>query len=262
METNIGIQNEENFVKCIDGKTYDELSKHLQYFLHFLFPVIDTSKKFHCFLTTNYIKPDICITLEDQMRYVSLKYGQSDIFHNENIMSFIEFLRNNSISEESIKTYLLYHYGDGTTDGTGKYRLTSVELRFHYKEELSKLNEELNKDKEFVKKFVDRAMFQGINHLANRADYIYHGDPEYGAFISRYQLMQRIEKKNYGFMTECVHIGPLVIRPHARYSNKAVRNDENRQRVEVGYPKIVQEIMFVFPKIPFDKNIDWNVTHH
>ena len=73
MDTNIGIQNEENFVKAIDNKTYNELNKHLQYFLHFLFPVIDTSKKFHCSMTTNYIKPDICISLESEMQYVSLK---------------------------------------------------------------------------------------------------------------------------------------------------------------------------------------------
>ena len=260
METNIGIQNEENFVKCIDNKTYDELNKHLQYFLHFLFPVIDTSKKFHCCLTTNYIKPDICISLESEMRYVSLKYGQSDVFHNENIKSFVQFLRDNGISEEAIKTYLLYHYGDGTTNGTGKHRMNAVELRFHYKKELDELNEEFNKNKEFVKKFVDRAIFQGVNHLAYRADYLYHGDTDYGVFLSRYQLLQRVEQKNYGFMTECVHIGPLVIRPHARYSNKAIRNDESRQMVEASYPKIVQNIMFIFPKYAFSENVDWNVT--
>ena len=262
MDTNIGIQNEENFVKAINNKTYDELSKHLQYFLHFLFPVIDTSKKFHCSMTTNYIKPDICISLESEMQYVSLKYGQSDVFHNENILTFIEFLRKNDISEESIKTYLLFHYGDGTTDGTGKNRYTAVELRFHYREELQKLNEELNKNKEFVKKFVDRAMFQGVNSLANRADYIYHGDPDYGIFLSRYQLLNRIETKNFSFMTECVHIGPLVLRPHARYSNKTVRNDQSRHIVEASYPKIVQAIMYIFPRYPFDENIDWNVSRH
>ena len=262
MDTNIGIQNEENFVRCINNKSYDELNKHLQFFLQFLFPVIDTSKKFHCELTHNYIKPDICISLDSEMRYVSLKYGQSDVFHNENILTFVEFLRKNGISEQSINTYLLYHYGDGTTNGTGKHRLSSVELRFHYKEELDKLNQELNKDKEFVKKFIDRAMFQGVNDLANRADYLYHGDTDYGVFLSRYQLMQRVETKNYSFMTECIHIGPLVIRPHARYSNKPIQNNRSRELVEASYPKIVQSIMFIFPKFPFSENITWNVSRH
>lgn len=262
MSTNIGIQNEENFVKAIDNKTYDELNKHLQYFLHFLFPVIDTNKKFHCCMTQNYIKPDICISLESEMRYISLKYGQSDVFHNENILTFVQFLRDNGISEESINTYLLYHYGDGTTNGTGKHRLTSVELRFYYKEQLKKLNEEFNKNKDFVKKFIDRAIFQGVNHLANRADYVYHGDTEYGVFISRYQLMQRVEVKNYDFMTGCVHIGPLVIRPHARYSNKPIQNSDSRKMVEASYPKIVQNIMFIFPKYPFSEDVNWNMSRY
>ena len=37
MNTIIGIQNEENFVRLIDNQTYEQLSKHLQYFLHFQF---------------------------------------------------------------------------------------------------------------------------------------------------------------------------------------------------------------------------------
>lgn len=262
MNPNIGVQNEEKFVNAINNKTYDELPKHLQYFLHYLFPEINKKKKFRCEMTTNFAKPDICISQESEMRFVSLKYGQSETVHNESILTFVQFLRNNGISEDTIKMYLLYHYGDGTTDGTGKHRLSSVEVRFHYKNEFEKLNEELNKDKEFVKKFADRVMFQGVNKLANRADYIYHGDTEYGVFMSRSQLMERIDHKSYGFMTECVHIGPFVVRPHARYSNKPIRSIEHRQTVAVNYPRIVQDIMYIFPKYPFSEDIDENVHLH
>lgn len=262
MNTVVGIENEENFVKSIDNKTYFELTKHLQYFLHYLFPVINDSVKFHCFQTRNFCKPDVCISLESEMRYVSLKYGECETVHNENIITFKKFLEENGISKEAINTYLLYHYGDGTTDGTGKRRLGSVEVRFHYEKEIIKLNEELNKSKDFVKKFAERVMFQGVNPQANCAEYIYHGDIDYGVFMSKYQMMQHLDKKNYDYMTSCVHIGPFVVRPHARYSNKAIRNEEHRHTVVVNYPKIIQDIMYIFPRYPFDENHDYNVNFH
>ena len=89
MNTIIGIENEENFVKNLDNKKYDELTKHLQYFLHYLFPFIDANVKFHCFQTRNFCKPDICISHESEMRYVSLKYGECETVHNENIITFM-----------------------------------------------------------------------------------------------------------------------------------------------------------------------------
>ena len=262
MNTIVGIENEENFVRCIDNKKYFDLSKHLQYFLRYLFPFVDASEKFHCFQTRNFMKPDICISLQSEMRYVSLKYGEADTVHNENILTFKKFLEENGISQEAINTYLLYHYGDGTTDGSGKRRLGSVEVRFHYEEEIKKLNEEFNQSKEFIKKFADRVMFQGVNPQANCADFIYHGDVDYGVFMSRYQLMQHIDKKNWDFMTGCVHIGPFVVRPHARYSNKEIRNEEHRHTVVVNYPKIIQDIMYIFPRYAFDENHDYNVNFH
>ena len=262
MNTVIGIQNEENFVRLIDNQSYEQLSKHLQYFLHYLFPVIILDAKLHCFQTRNFCKPDICISQQSEMRYVSLKYGESDTVHNENIITFKQFLKENGISDEAIETYLLYHYGDGTTDGTGKRRMGSVEVRFHYDERIKKLNEELNKSKDFVKKFADRVMFQGVNPDANRADFIYHGDHEYGVFMSRFQLMQHIDKRNWDYMTTCVHVGPFVIRPHARYSNKPILNEEHRHTVVVNYPKIIQDIMYIFPRYPFDEDHDYNVEFH
>ena len=262
MNTIIGIENEENFVRCIDNKKYDELNKHLQYFLHYLFPVINAETKFHCFQTRNFAKPDICISLESEMRFVSLKYGECETVHNENIITFKQFLKDNGISDEAIEAYLLYHYGDGTTDGTGTRRMGSVEARFHYQDKIKKLNEEFNKSKDFVKKFAERVMFQGVNPQANGADYIYHGDTDYGVFMSKYQLMKQLDKKNYDYMTSCVHIGPFVVRPHARYSNKEIRNVEHRHTVVINYPKIIQDIMYIFPRYPFDEEHNYNVNFH
>lgn len=245
MNTMIGIQNEENFVKALDNKTYSELNKNLQLFLFYLYPNIDKTMKFHCYMTENFVKPDIVIHQNQQYRYVSLKYGQAETLHNESIRTFVEFLRDCQISEESIETYLLYHYGDGTTDGTGKRRMGSVETRFTYDDRIKKLNEELNSSKSLIKEFADRVMFQGVNLQANRADYIYHGDPDSGVFISREQFMRHVDRKNWSFMVRCVHIGPFVIRPHARYADREILNEAHRHTVTVNYPGIVNDLLYI-----------------
>jgi len=245
MNTSIGIINEENFVKSINGNMFNDLNKNLQYFLYYLFPKLDKNKKFTCYRTEYLIKPDIIISQDSIMRFISLKYGQSETLHNEHILTFIQFLKDCGISDETIHTYLLYHYGDGTTNGTGKKRMNSVEVRFTYDEQIKKMNEEFNSSKEFIKKFLDRVMFQGVNPSASMAEYIYHGDVDYGVFCSRNQFRRHIDRKNWDYMQTCVHVGPFVIRPHARYVNKEIRNEESRNTVEVNYPRLVQDIAYI-----------------
>jgi len=245
MNTTIGIQNEENFVKELDNKLFGELNKNLQMFLFYLFPNIDKTARFHCYMTENFCKPDIVIYQNDQYRYVSVKYGQAETVHNENIMTFIEFLRDCQISEETIESYLLYHFGDGTKDGTGKRRMDSVETRFTYDDRIKKMNEEFNSSKAFIKGFADRTMFQGVNPQASRADYLYHGDPDKGVFISRDQVMKHIDRKDWSFMNRCVHIGPLIVRPHARYAGKEILNEKHRHTVAVNYPGIVSDMLYI-----------------
>ena len=251
MNTTIGIENEEKMCLSFNNKNYYELNKNLQLLAYYLFPRLDKEKNFRCFQTENFIKPDICISQESEMKYVSLKYGQSETLHNENIKTFVNFLRDSNISEETIETYLLYHYGDGTTDGTGKRRMSSIEARFAYDDRIRKMNEEFNNSKTFIKKAAERFMFQGVNPDANKAEYIYHGDPEYGVFCSRNQFMRHIEKKNWEYMTTCVHIGPFVIRPHARYSNKEILNESHRHTVVVNYPRFVQDLIYISSRYSF-----------
>lgn len=245
MNTTIGIENEEKLCESINNKTFYELNMNLQYFMFYLFPHIDKEKKLKCFQTENFIKPDICISQEKDLKFVSVKYGQSETLHNEDIRTFIQFLKDCHISDYTIETYLLYHYGDGTIDGTGQRRMQSIEIRYMYDDRIRKMNEEFNSSKEFIKKFADRVMFQGVNPDASKAEYIYHGDVDYGVFVSRYQFMRHIEKKNWDFMQTCVHVGPFVIRPHARYANKEIRNENHRHTVVINYPRFVQDLLYI-----------------
>lgn len=245
MNTSIGVAVEEKLVHQINDKKYSELNANLQHFISLLFPFLDKDKKIKCYKTEDFIKPDICISQEEDRRFISVKFGSSETLHTENIISFVNFLKDNGIDDYTIETYLLYHYGDGTTNGTGENRMSSVETRFRMDERIRRMNQVLNSSKAFVKAFADRVMWKGVNPQAEQAEYLYHGDEDFGLFITRKQMLRHIDTKTWDYMDSCVHVGPFVLRPKARYSNKTIINEENRRLVVVTYPRLLSDVGYI-----------------
>jgi hypothetical protein len=245
MSLNEGALNEERMILAINDKKFEELNPNLQTFIMQLFPELDKSKRLSCCHAEEYTKPDIVISQGPKRRYVSLKTGTSDTMHNEKIEPFIDFLKENGFDDYTIESFLLYHYGDGTTDGSGETRLGVFDVRKKYDERIRALNDAFNRSKDFIKKFADRVMFQGVNPLAMPADVIYHGNEEFGLYMSKYQFMRHVERKTWSYMEFSVHVGPFVIRPKARYPGREIKNDENRRIVVVNYPRIMNDIPWI-----------------
>lgn len=245
MSVNEGLLNEERMIVALNHKLFDELNANLQTFVLQLIPELDKRKRINCYKAEEYTKPDIVISQGDKVRYVSLKTGTSDTMHNEKIEPFVEFLKENGFDDYTIESFLLYHYGDGTTDGTGERRMGVYEVRQKYDKRITAMNAAFNKDKEFVKKFADRVMWQGVNPLAMPADVIYHGTEEYGTYMSKFQMSRHIERKDWSYMVFAVHVGPFIIRPKARYPGREIKNDENRRIVVVNYPRIQADIPWI-----------------
>ena len=76
-------------VHQINDKKFSELNGNLQHFISFLFPFLNKDKKIKCYQTENFIKPDICISQDEERRYVSIKFGSSETLHTENIFHLL-----------------------------------------------------------------------------------------------------------------------------------------------------------------------------
>lgn len=249
MSNNYGSQNELNFVYEINSKKLKDIKQNLRYFVQYLFPNAHDEDVIHCYKTEDYIKPDICIEWMDKRAFVSLKYGVSDTVHGESLASFTTFLKGLGVEDEFIKTILLFAYGDGTTDGTGEKRKNGEDIRYELKNEIRILNQKLS-DKGIIKAVVNRLLFEGVNPLAYKAQYIYHGNIEFGYFVSKNQVMKHINCKNWDFM-DCPHIGPIVFRPHARYSDKQILNDKFRHELKFTWPNLQQDICYISKRYNF-----------
>jgi len=247
MNTSHGILNEEKFTVAIEGKKFKELNHNLQYFVRYLFPYIEDDDVLHCQRTDDYIKPDIYIQWKLEKRFVSLKYGSSTEVHTELLESFMNYLRSLNVEEKVIDIWMRFHFGDGTNDGTGNKRLPGIEVRFAMRDEIKYLNEYLNSNRDLVAQVVDRALFRGVDPLAPKADYLYYGDPDYGSFVSRGQVIKHIHAKTWMYV-EAPHLGPLIFRPHARYAEKEIRNPIFHRQIRFTWPNLEADIRYIFKR--------------
>ena len=227
---NSGLKNEINIINAINNKTYGELNDNLKLMMNYFCDSFSKILRFKAKKCEKYDKADICITYKSRKYYISLKNGTSSYLHCEYIKTFILFLRKYGISEETQKTLLYYHFGDCTLNGTGKKRYSRNEIIKILGNKISKANLELNSNKELVRDFVIKCIFEGNKDHQQAADYIYHGDENNGVMCSKKQIMNFIMRRNFDTLIS-PHIGPIIINPYVRYVNFKELHPERRNIV-------------------------------
>lgn len=176
---------------------------------------------------------------------ISLKTGTACEVHRENVKTFIPFLRRLGISEKTLKTIVLFQYGDKTYDGSGKERMTSGETFAWLEKQIKEANEELNSRKDLINLVLERCVFQGIDCKARHAEYIYHGSRSDGIIISQNQINKYVEKKRFDYINH-LHIGPLLLRPHARYAHgNYVFKEESRSQLTLYWPNFRVDLEYI-----------------
>lgn len=240
-----GIIFEQKVVDALNNKKYKELSNNMRSIIDTIYPNIKPREFITCRLTQDFIKPDIIISIKKhESAYVSLKHGASTVMHSESIKEFVLFLRSLGVSTRAQKILLLYHYGDGTMDGSGKIRKDYHETYQWLEKDIQEFNEEINSNPDLVEAILDRLIFQGVNSKATSATHIYQGDMSYGTTVSKLQIYKHLKRKKYDFY-ENMHIGPLLIKAHARYSHKEIVDPKRREKVEFYWPKFESDIKYI-----------------
>lgn len=238
---NSGILNEEAMVEAINGKRFNQLNRNLQYNRKILFDGVEDNSLFSCEKRNPRGKPDIHIICNGQEHFLSLKSGAAETVQAEDIRKFIFFLRRYNVSVQAQKTILLFQYGDRTRTGTGKeIRYSERELMTILKREIQDCNHELNSKQDLISDFVVFCLFEGNFEDLPKADYIYHGNPDYGVLCSKVQVKKHIERKSYSYLTH-PHIGPLLYGPRARYVDFNDRFPERRHLIAFRWPRLSQD---------------------
>ena len=129
-------------------------------------------------------------------------------------------------------------------DGSGEKRMDYRQLIHKLAPRIVELNKELNSNKAFVKEFIYRCLFKGTQEKNIEADYIYHGDINYGVVCSKDQIFKHVDRRSWDYMDN-LHIGPIQFRPHARYTNTEIKKEERRWKVDFWWARLSADLDYI-----------------
>lgn len=236
---NAGKKVELDFVKFINYKKYSDLNPNLKEFIKFLFNNIKDEDILQCKRLNTLGKSDIKIKLKDMIKYISIKSGSQNSVHTEKLETFITFLRQIGIKEEILSILLLYHFGDGTKDGTGKIRWSAEEAKLKYTKEIKKFNQFIN-NHYCLEKLINRILFEGTSNKIV-ANVIYYGDIKYGVWAEKEELLKYF-LKNKCFYINTPHFSSLTYQNWCRniYFNR--KSEEHRYYIQIKWFSILSDI--------------------
>ena len=242
MDTNEtdGFQNEINFANALNGKKVKTLLPNFQDMLFQLYGYIDYNAYVFCHVDHTKRKYDIIITIDHQVKRISIKKGVNNSVHTEGISYFIHFLIECKIPREVINNYLYYHYADGTKNGKGKKRISSSEYQEKHKNSIEMINQAFNEET-VLKKVITRFILKGTNSVTE-IDGIIYGIPNDFLFLLKQDIMNILMSKA-NICSKGIHFGSLYCQPKARNLNYNSKYEKDRFCIQIKWYSIFDDIM-------------------
>lgn len=241
---NYGYQNEKDFVVLFNNKYLYELDENSQKFLKDIYDnKIDDTEPFKCWKNKMVQKADIFIKYKNIIKNISLKCGNGNSIHHEQIQEFERYLWNIGLSNETIQKYIGYHYGyvkDECGYNDYSHQLSSDEYKKLYQKELNEFNLAINKTRIIVD-MVDRFVIKGRNSDYD-IDALICGKVDNYVWIKKYDLYDLILSKRCLEYTS-PHIACLTIGPKKRCLNGKTDNIKDKYQICVRWNFIMEDII-------------------
>ena len=237
---NDGIRNEYLFIKEINGKKFSELSFLIQEMILFLYPWIKPNNFIKCFKNVEYEKADIVLQVGYVKKYVSIKKGHRNSIHCESVKKFISFLKKINIKANIINEILKYQYADGTLNGTGNLRLSSIEYKEKNRESINLINRKLNST-EIIEEVINRFIIQGTQKHSKKIDLLVYGSPNDFFFITPKEIYNYIKSKQ-NIESSAIHFSCLTFQPLSRVLNYNEKLEYMRHWIQIKWYNLEDNI--------------------
>ena len=235
-----GFQNEKQFCNMLNNKKIKELNPMLDGFISDLYGNLDGNLIIKCRISYSNKKYDIVLTIDDIVKRVSIKKGIKNSVHVEGISSFIHFLIENKVKKEYVINYLKYHYADGTTNGTGRNRISVNEYKLTHQQEIDELNKVLNNE-ELLGKAVERFIIRG-NISDKEIDALIYGTVNDFYWIKKEDIYKIILCKKDIYST-AVHFSSLTVQPLDRCLNNNHKYEKRRFCIQIKWYNLIDDII-------------------
>lgn len=254
---NNGYQNEIDFVDLFNGKYLYELDNNSQKFLEDLFKEekINSDETIKSWKNKVNQKADIFIKYKNYIKRISLKCGNSNSMHQEQIQDFKIYLEKLGIPYNTISKYVSYHYGykrDENGELDFSISLSSEEYKKLYQDEINVFNESINKTRIIVD-MIDRFIIRGRNSDYD-IDALICGTIDDYVWLTKHDIYDLVlSRRCFDFTSP--HIACMTIGPKKRNLERISKNVKDRYIVCIRWNFIKENIVeFKNKRFDFDIN--------
>ena len=241
---NYGYQNEYDFVNLFNNKYLNELDSNSINFLKELFGNnINNEEIIKCWKNKANQKTDIFIKYKNYIKNISLKCGNSNSMHSEQIQEFKLYLEKLNIPYNIINNYVSYHYGyDRMENGKIDFsiQLSSEQYKKLYQNEIDIFNQEINKTRLIID-MIDRFIVRGRNSDYD-IDVLICGTIDDYVWINKFDLYDLI-LSNRCLNYTSPHVACLTIGPKKRILNGYSNNRKDKYQVCIRWNFIKESII-------------------
>ncbi|KZX12883.1 hypothetical protein [Methanobrevibacter curvatus] len=239
---NDGIKNEHKIISQLHNHKYEHINNNLQKFLQFIFSFkISPKERIFSKKLPGADKSDICIQINNEKHFISVKIGSGNSIHQEKLEEFISFLSKNFEVETSVLNDIKFFiWGDGTLDGSGKIeeRLNAREINKKYPDKVKNIQTFFNFHK---KELIQRFLIDGSTNQNNKPEYIYYGNDIEGTYISALDALNWLADKHETNISN-IPIGKTTFQAWNRNINGGSKSEHKRGEIQVKWGKIGQNI--------------------
>ena len=237
-----GFINEEQIAQYLNNKKVKWLYPNYLEMIIELYHYVDFNAYIKCWVDKSQKKYDIVIMINGIMKRISIKMGHHNSVHSEGISYFIHFLIENKVPKQVIEKYLLFHYADGTTNGSGKVRIGTEEYKTKHANDIAEINYYFNQEN-LLAKAIDRFVLKGTNSLVP-IDGIIYGEEQDFLFINSNDIKTILMKRN-NIQSSGVHFGNLFCQAKAKNLQYNPKYEKDRYCVQIKWFAIFDDIIDV-----------------
>ena len=241
-----GFLNESEMVQYLNNKKVSELNENMKNFILSIFEDISSNSLVKAGQIGGQLKPDCYIEVDNKRKNISLKMGSGNSIHQESLNGFCSFLKQNNVSEESIDTVKLFNYGDGTTDGSGNYRLKASQYYSQNSSKIDKLNVEINSNKNLLKVLLKRFIFKGVVDNNPSVDIAYHGTINDGIWATKDEIINFLINENQH--RKGIHFSSLTYQVWNRCINRNPKTENRRHIMQVKWSSMVKDVIKIIAR--------------
>lgn len=160
--------------------------------------------------------------------------------HTEHVSSFINYLKECGMSNDLARKLLLFHYGDGTDNGSGKVRFSTQEYILNHPKDIKELNSFFNNDG-FIIKTVERLIIYGNNSKVP-IDAIIWGVPNDYMWLTKKEIIN-VCLKHKGISKNSLAISGIFYQPFNRCLNFNPKYEKYRHYVQFKWYHLSDDII-------------------